>query len=63
MDLIGKEKPKRKFTFGLKYRGPFGKEIKDLDNLKFGSPILIFHNTSGRRKGPFKFLSNENETV
>lgn len=63
MDLIAKEQAKRKLTFGLKYRGPFGKERKDLDNLRFGSPILIFRQKSGKWEGPFKFVSKENETV
>lgn len=63
MDLISKEHAKRKIAFGLKYRGPYGKEQTDLDKLTFGAPILIYRHKSGKWEGPFKFISKENETV
>ena len=63
IDTVTKEHSKRKVAFGLKYRGPYGKESSSLDKLQFGAPVRVFRETSKKWEGPFKFVWKEGETV
>ena len=53
----------RKVSLGMKYRGPFGKERSDLDNIYFGAPVRVYRETSKTWEGPHKFVSKDGETV
>lgn len=63
MDLISKEQAKRKISFGIKYRGPYGKQRTDINESRYGSSILIFRHKSGKWERTFKFVSKDNETI
>lgn len=60
---VEREQTKRKVTFGLRYRGPYGKERSDLDNLHFGAPVRVYRPKTDIWEGPFKFIWKDNETV
>ena len=63
MKAVEKEYAQRKVQFGLRYKGPYGRERKDLFNLPHGAPILIYRNKTEKWEGPFKFISIEGDTV
>ena len=50
-------------NFGLRYKGPHGKERQDLDKLNFGASVPVYREKSREWEGPFKFISKEGETI
>ena len=63
MKEVERDHAKRKLSFAARYRGPYGKESCELDELHFGAPILVYRKTSSTWEGPFRFISKEGETV
>jgi len=63
MKVVQKEQASRRVQFALKYRGPYGKEQTELDNLHYGAPVRVYRDVSKTWEGPFKFVSKEGETV
>lgn len=63
MKVVEREQCKRKVQFGLKYRGPYGKEQTELDKLHYGAPVRVYREKAKMWDGPFKFVSKEGETV
>ena len=63
MEVVQREQTKRRVSFGLGYRGPYGKERLDLDQLQFGAPVRVFRETTKKWEGPYKFVNKFGETV
>ena len=63
MKDVEKEHARRRLQFGLRYKGPYGKEREDLDQLTFGAQVRVYRDQDKKWEGPFKFISKEGETV
>lgn len=61
--MLEKDYGTRKLNFAQKYRGPFGRERDDLQNLPFGSPVRVYRPKSNEWEGLFKFVSLDGDTV
>ena len=63
MDEVQRIQAQRRVEFGLRYTGPYGRERFDLDNLTFGSKVLVFRDKPNTWEGPYMFMDKDNETV
>jgi Reverse transcriptase (RNA-dependent DNA polymerase) len=63
MDSVEKYHAKAKIAFGLRYKGPFGRERHDLEKLSYGARVRVFREGTKRWDGPYKFVSIDGDTV
>jgi hypothetical protein len=52
-----------KVAFGLRYRGPYGREREDLTRLNMGDEALVYRDASGQCEGLFRFIAIDGDTV
>lgn len=63
IEEVQKHHAKKKITLAKKYKGPYGKEQTELDNLEFGSQVLLYRERAKKWVGPVKFIWKIGETV
>jgi hypothetical protein len=61
-NAVEQEYARRKVSFGLKYKGPFGRERKDLQELRYGAAVGVYRRSSNQWE-QYRFVEISGDTV
>jgi hypothetical protein len=60
---VEKAYARAKIAVAMRYKGPFGRERVDLNELPYGSPVRVYRENTKKWEGPFRFISVDGDTV